>query len=214
MVKRNFILLVLIGVFITFGNAFAHDYFPESVGSTWSYQVGDEIVNATIASPGNWLVEEDANYFTRVGNALYFTGVAWPDGGRNYDPYLLSLPASPGIGIYQQEQIIVSYYEDSLNWEETWDVRVEIVAIEDVSVPKGDFANCLKVNEYILVKDSLDPAQIGRIRNTDIWYAEGVGIVKFIDDGAEFQLTDYKIVSEPDSKPSTMPWVPLLLLNE
>jgi hypothetical protein len=70
-------------------------------------------------------------------------------------------------------------------------IKLELAAVESVTVPKGAFADCLK-----LVYTTTFP---GREMKRTVWYAKGVGMVKTESPGFNNQppriaeLTDYQL---------------------
>lgn len=202
--KRYLMLFVLIGVFLGFGNAFANPYFPEEVGSTWSYMTGSDTTDAVMASPGNLMFGGDSNLFTTVGGAVYWTGITTPsDGsGRSYDPHLLALPASTSIGTYQHEDIVVNRWYPGGTGTQLWKVNVSIVDVVDVTVPIGKFDDCIWMEERT-TRFFGDGTSMQK--DSNIWYAEGVGIVQFTDNDDIFKLAAYNIASSnPVPEPTTM----------
>jgi len=205
--KRYLMLVVLIGVFVGFGTAFANPYFPENVGSTWSYQSGSDTIGAQM-TPQGLMFGEDLNTFITDGGAVYWTGLTTPsDGsGRSYDPpYLLALPASTSSGTYQNTSINVNRWLSGVTLpDQTWDVKVSIGGLDDVIVPYGTFDGCIRIEERIT--RHLDDGTTEE-RDTNLWYAKDVGLVQLQDvtRGGSYNLTDYNIASSsPTPEPATL----------
>ena len=134
-----------------------------------------------------------AHYWTCDDNGLILHGEIDEDG-------LIYLPSEPVVFMHSKGKIgdkqegTYTMYGVQVNYV------VEIMGKEDVSVPAGYFANCLKIDVLVYPADEL-PSQYG---HETFWLAKGVGFVKgqsdqntlselFTDSGETRELLSYHI---------------------
>ena len=151
----------------------ANDYFPATVGSSWTYKITPAPVEKNIetvtmekALPGNRFQDSKGNIFQLRTSGIH-------DGVR----YLIKMPLSPGHRWMAVPSASVVE-------------RYELVAKDlTIAVPAGIFKNCMKIRGEVDIKKGVGQ---GASRMMMDWvYAPGVGMI---------QLTQYvqeKNISEP-----------------
>jgi len=175
--KKSLVLLVIIGVFLSFGTALADPYFPlDVIGTTWTYQVngGAERIVGVLTSPNAITYGEDENIFMEDASGVWNTAINWPGGGRVYSENgILMLPSLKTTGIYQDTILTVVW--DGGAHTEDWHVFTEVIGSETVTVPFGTFESLLVRNSFEEIGDT--PVN-NRMSNALYWFVEGLGIVK------------------------------------
>jgi hypothetical protein len=189
------------------------DYMPEAVGSTWTLRTagteGEETVTYEVL-PGReiggvkavTIVMKDTEGQVRSGTLQAVT----PDKmtifgsltrGRNAEA-----GAEPSVRLYQppatfpgklragqsaEQQVKMTRRDEEVDIT----LKVQLAAVETVTVPKGTFADCLKL---------ISTTSYGeRTMTRTVWYAKGVGMVKTERGGRSgrparvAELTDYKL---------------------
>lgn len=175
-------------------NGFAYDiadYFPLDQGFTWTYEdtsngsTSEEIqtIDGTEEVGGvtrTKMVDDDGNYqhFAIHSQAL----ALYKAGGRQehymiFDPPMMYFPADVEVGdSFGQHSDYTGYVNDVASSSGTVDTSGELLAVEDVSVPAGNFSGCLKFWYFVIQRESGVPGHMDS--ETIIWLAPDVGIVK------------------------------------
>ena len=189
------------------------DYMPEAVGSKWTLRTtgaeGEETVAYEVL-PGREIngekaiaiVMKNAEGQTRSGTLQAVT----PDKmtifgslsrGRNaevgaepsvrlYRPPAI-FPGKLGVGQSAEQQVKMSRRDEEVDIT----LKVQLAAVETVTVPKGTFADCLK----LVYTTSFGERAMTRT----VWYSKGVGMVKTEQAGRSgrparvAELADYKL---------------------
>ncbi len=205
------LLLSVFFLFYIIGSASANLYFPEGVGSTWTYAIDGDLfdtVTRTLISPWDFDdFEGEQSHFQKVADNIWGLGWSEPTVSLSYSPAILLLPSSATQAIYQNHEIVtVSITDSGVTSTETWDVTVELAANQQtVTVPAGTFYNCIHLNHTVNIIPDSGQSQLYFV--DDFWYAPNVGLIKHTEydtpyDGepeyyALFELTDYQIVPIP-----------------
>jgi hypothetical protein len=200
---------------VTLGAAMAQDasyslkdFMPRTVGSTWTMQptgggqqTTQEVLKAEdiggvkvcpLATKGTDGNVRSATYETVDADNYIIYGRLF--GGRQggeprkmlYDPPA-KFSAKVKVGEAQEATFSTAGRDGQAR---SLTMKLEVVAVESVTVPKGTFENCLKI---------VTTSQFGnQPMQSTAWYAKGVGVVKTERQGPDAQtrvseLTDYKI---------------------
>jgi hypothetical protein len=189
------------------------DYMPEAVGSKWTLRTtgdeGEETVTYEVL-PGReiggqkvvTIVMKDTEGQVRSGTLQAVT----PDKmtifgsltrGRNaeagaepsvtlYRPPAI-FPGKLRVGQSAEQQVKMTRRDEEVDVT----LKVQLAAVETVTVPKGTFADCLKLVYTTSYGE--------RTMTRTVWYAKGVGMVKTERGGRSgrparvAELTDYKL---------------------
>jgi hypothetical protein len=188
------------------------DYMPQTVGSKWIMKVTGpaqqevvltyEVDKPKEGQPGTPILTKDANGNLTRGsletvddnNLTIFGTIRVPRGQQGGEPTVsLYTPAVVFPGKMKVSQRAEAATKINMGGQQT-DVtmKLDLAAVESVTVPKGTFDNCLK-----LVFTTTNPR--GEMKRT-VWYAKGVGLVKTEMGGGGNQqaprvaeLTDYQL---------------------
>lgn len=204
-------ILSLFFLFCIIGPASANLYFPDGVGSEWTYAVDGDLfdtVTRTVISPWTFNdFEGEQSHFQNVADNILGLGWSEPNVSLSYNPAILIVPSSTTQAIYQDHDIItVSITDSGVTSTETWEVTVELVANQQtVTVPAGIFYDCIHINHTVNIIPNSGPSQL--YFEDDFWYAPNVGLIRLAEydapyDGepaysALFELTNYNIVPVP-----------------
>jgi hypothetical protein len=189
------------------------DYMPEAVGSSWTLSTtgaeGEETVAYEVL-PGREIDGQKAvTIVMREAEGQAHSGMlqaVTPDkvtifgslsrgrdaeAGAEPSVRLYKPPATfPGklrVGQSAEQQVKMSRQ----NGEVDITLKVQLAAVETVTVPKGTFADCLKLVYTTSYGE--------RTMTRTVWYAKGVGMVKTEQGGRSgrparvAELTDYKL---------------------
>ena len=153
-----------------------------------------EINGVATRAMANTADDPSVAYWTNDENGLRLHGYMEEDGELEIFP----LPI-----IFADSVVNMGDKKEGTYWldeEEKITISIELVAVEDVSVPAGNFPDCLKFTVFGYPSDG-NPDDYGK---ETIWFAEGVGFVKaqtdansdvfiFADNGETRQLLNYHI---------------------
>lgn len=172
-----------------------HEYMPQKVGSTWTMRStggrGEEMLTVSVArtmemdgtqvpliltqaadgTPRSGLLElVTPEKYTLFGTMFGGRrGGAAAGGGElvtvPYNPPV-ELPGTLSLGQPVERTTKVRMRDQ----ESDVTVKVELAAIENVSVPKGTFEDCIKIVYFTSFGE--------RTMTRTVWYAKGVGAVK------------------------------------
>jgi hypothetical protein len=152
-----------------------NQYFPLAVGTKWVYEAPDEVITITVldetyttetgvecvvvldqvTDPDGVLIEDTRDWFAQDldGNVWYFgedtaeyvngmvanTRGSWEAGVDGALPGIIAHAETPAIGTQYRQEYQRCEAED----------MGEIVALgEDVSVPAGDFSDCIRIRDF------------------------------------------------------------------
>jgi len=189
------------------------DYMPQTVGSTWTMktaggrgegtstvevaklmEVGDQQVPLTLTKSEDGTPTRGALELVTADKYTIFGGMFGQRGGqgggelttRMYDPPS-EYPGKWTVG--QSAEATQKMTRGDQEFEIT--TKIELAGLEDVTVPKGTFTDCLKL---VYTRD------FGRGQMTSTtWLAKGIGIVKTERPGrnggpaSTTELVDYEI---------------------
>lgn len=165
------------------------DYMPLTVGSKWIMKTAGQQGETTqiievgeakeiAAQQASQLLTRDANGNLQRGslesitdNAYYLFGtIRAPRGGGEpttslYDPMVV-FPAKLKVGGHAEAQTKMTMRDQA----RTVTMKLDLVALETVTVPKGAFTDCLK----LVYTTSFGEREMKRT----VWLAKGVGAVK------------------------------------
>lgn len=179
------------------GGGVATDYFPTTVGSTWTYFVTEEGNNhqytSTIKSNINNVftmedlftsTEKVINTGSIVGNSIVISsqliyGLLDTQETRTYSPGFNLYPASLQIGSTETQTVTVTSSKSGVS---TMTRTVTIQGIESVTVAAGTFPTALKLLVTNPAYGSADT----------YWLVQNVGMVKHSGSASE-QLVSYNI---------------------
>ncbi|MEE9225094.1 MAG: hypothetical protein V3U68_02730 [Bacteroidota bacterium] len=162
-------------------------YFPHVAGTSWTFSGPYGLVVLT-DSPGDSFSEFHVDFvgdsrvprlretFVVSGDQIYWRDYDLPNLPLiRFDPPLPLLPSSLRVG----DSLVVDSNEqwrDSVGTSFAIRSVVTVVGQEDVTVPAGDFEDCIRVRQAILYEDRSVPHLFTWI---EFWYAEGIGWVKY-----------------------------------
>lgn len=169
-------------------------YFPVVLGTTWTFSgpYGRVVLvdsstqlregRGDVPSEFRLVFNEDYSgprlqeTFVVSEDQIYWTGFILPNLPTiRFDPPLPLLPPSSQVG----DSLVVDAEEqwrDSVEYSFAVRSVVTVVAVEDVSVPAGNFEECIRVRQAIFYEDSSVPHLFTSI---EFWYAQGIGWVKY-----------------------------------
>jgi len=226
LLKRISLVAVLMLSFLSL-EADAADYFPLQVGNRWTYSpsygdkgdrvdtiVGTETVNGTFTYIWNRQEAPDDNYnekrwYAKDDSYVKFYRI-W--GNEGLDPPFN--PISPWR-VFKLNPIVGDTWISEADFG-AFDFKTTYYVestTDDVTVPAGTFSNCVRVRE-------LNEMTLGNQTEYEYekhWYAPSVGPVIYRDYAASWssvnfsqELVSYTIIKSRQ----TMPWIPLLLLED
>lgn len=180
------IFLALVVSVINLKPAYSNTYFPETLGFYWNYNSSDSpgsLYKTTLNSHGKLLIGEVSNFTAYQDYVIIQDSVYNVSGHIDlygelyhsyvYTPHTLIVPSSTVPGIYQSEIInSTEAYAGGSPSTSTYLYTLEVIGFEDVSVPAGNFSNCLK-----LYSEFTDSEGFTFTNNTS-WLAQNVGTVK------------------------------------
>ncbi len=203
---RHYLALVLI-LIATYAFALSpEDYYPMAIGNSWTMEDSSESGISTMTTTvigtemfmghETWLIGSsgasgvDTMYYQFRPDGLY--GLNFAD--TSYIMELLFMPSSFDIGdswiVFSQDS---SWIEGGMDYEQNLTYTNTAIAMEDVTVPAGIFADCLKMSMEgsitTLVTLAGDTMYYGRSSfGNHSWMAEDIGAVKSL--GWNFNGTD------------------------
>jgi hypothetical protein len=167
------------------------DYMPQTVGSKWTMKTtnrqGDTTQIIEVAEPVDVAAQKASQILTKdasgnlqrgslesvTDNAYYLFGtIRVPRGQQGGDPVtslydpMVVFPAKLKVGGHAEATTKMP----RRNQANDLTMKLDLVAVESVTVPKGTFADCLKL-VYTTAFGQ------GEMKRT-VWYAKGLGIVK------------------------------------
>lgn len=203
LVKNNIFIVVLFlfGLFLPSGIVKADDmqgYFPLNDSDKWVYEgtEGEQIISKEWRVEGKELVdgketikitdEHNSSRHLLVGSGSVSAHKDIDMGDGKIDEYLVFEPPLPLFvfnieqeGAHKQEYAFTKY-DESGNSKSTGKgiVEIKFEGRENVVVPAGEFADCLKIT----VVDSLEETDgMKDIFTRSVWFSKGVGKVKEIE---------------------------------
>ncbi|MFB3880333.1 MAG: S-layer homology domain-containing protein [Armatimonadota bacterium] len=172
------------------------DYFPLTEGSTWTYETNEGMRTSAISGTQQVFGRTYARMVSDGGGVdlwaaapegLYLGGMDLGDvGAVTFDPaYQLANGLFPAQ--YIEEQLSTVYSGSTPIGTAFFDYY--FIGVEDVTVPAGTFANCMKL------RIQLRPE--GQASQTFyIWAARGVGVVKM--DSGDFGGDEWEVLVSAD----------------
>lgn len=188
------------------------DYMPQTVGSTWTMKTtrGEESTSSTVeiteirdieGQQVPLAVTKNADGVATRGSLELVTEDKWTifggmfrgrgDQGAELQPRLYTPPMEfPGkMTVGQTAEATLKMTRGDREFEST--TKIELAGVEDVTVSKGTFEDCLK----LVTTRSFGQGEM----KTTTWYAKGVGEVKSERPGrgerpgTVTELVDYKL---------------------
>ncbi|MEE9187613.1 MAG: hypothetical protein V3U10_06185 [Bacteroidota bacterium] len=178
-------------------------YFPLVPGATWTFSgpFGRVVLSDSSTQAGRYregassefrLDFVDGSPSPRLQEVFVVSGdqIYWRDFKLPYlplitfDPPLPVLPPSSRAG----DSLVVDSNEQWRDSVETsFAIRgvLTVVGVEDVSVPAGDFKDCIRVRQAILYEDLSVPHLFTWI---ELWYAKGIGWVQYVSEAGSGEL--------------------------
>lgn len=167
------------------------DYMPMAVGSKWIMKTtnrqGETTVTIEVAQPKEIAAQQVSQLLTKdaqgalqrgsletvTDNAYCLYGsIRMPRGDQGGDPItslydpVVAFPAKMTVG--QHAEAVTKSQMRGQAQEIT--IKLDLVGLETVTVPKGTFENCLK----LVFTTSFGQGEMKRT----VWYAKGIGAVK------------------------------------
>ncbi len=208
----SFLLVVLVCSSISRG--YAQNYYPDEFGNTWILRSKDGIEErlVTIEGPetirneslkvisdGTYPVSDPASnnpnkFFIKAtpNEVQIFRATATLQGFDatiDYSPPETFLPVPIELGtewtVVGEAKVVLFGVEIKIP---TTNVA-EVVAIEDVNVPVGNFHDCLKIEQQLSTSGLVTSSQ-----QSTMWLAPDFGLVKSLNsNGITFELIDYDV---------------------
>jgi len=167
------------------------DYMPQTVGTKWimktTNQQGDTTIIIEVGEPKDIAAQKASQILTKdasgnlqrgslesiTDNAYYLFGtIRVPRGQQGGDPVtslydpMVVFPTKLKVGGHAEATTKANMRGQAADIT----MKLDLVAVESVTVPKGTFADCLK----LVYTTSFGQGEMKRT----VWYAKGIGIVK------------------------------------
>ena len=132
-----------------------------------------------------------------LGDGFHLEASRGDRGSRTFSPPMPLLPATlaPGVDFGREYRSILT--DESGKTREVHEFKGTVVGLETVTVPAGEFENCVRIDG---VSHYFIEGRIGRIKGTT-WYAPGLGPVKQIWKYGSDRRTDELESFEPAPNP-------------
>ncbi|PUA27904.1 MAG: hypothetical protein B0W54_15425 [Cellvibrio sp. 79] len=182
-------------------NQWVYDISGGTVTLGADKKIADQTINPISFPAGGKL------YLKVVDNQVRFYGLYLPTVYTDFGSFSLDFSMDKGVNLLSSNSssgrgsvnISPTYGKRDL----TWNTQVTYLGSEQVVVPAGNYS-ALHTRIYFSGSATVDGVPVSIEYQSDFWFADGVGLVKIINQGAELKLTSSKITAEtPDNGGNT-----------
>lgn len=179
-------------------------YYPLNIGDEFIYSgkirkevtvnsIGDLFTRAFIDSTGDLIKWED---FVKKDNNIRLKSRFAAGSGMPAIYFEPPIPYAPWTSLVGDTLLFntVEIRSDSINSHLRAQVKYEIMTVETVTTPSGNFHNCVKMRIFYKTLDETETGFFDGERL--IWYAKNIGIVKYITPDGEGELLQANIAGQ------------------
>lgn len=177
-------------------NQWVYDISGGTVTLGADKKIADQTINPINFPAGGKL------YLKVVDNQVRFYGLYLPTVYTDFGSFSLDFSMDKGVNLLSSANhsgrgsvnISPTYGKRDLNWS----AQVTYLGGESVVVPAGNYT-ALHTRIYFSGSATVEGVPVSIEYQSDFWFAEGVGLVKIVNQGAELKLTSSKISTDTNS---------------